>query len=590
MENINYLLKVCKVLNKDDTQADLELIKSRLNNTNQSVIIPLIGEFSSGKTSLINALTDNKCLETASKATTATIFEVRFGQQNIHADILDKNNNIIMTTSNLEELKNEVLKDTKLVRVYDTSTKVPNSIVLVDTPGLSSNEDKHRQTLMSYLPYSDAILLTTDINQQITKSLVEFIKLTKLDNKPLFLIVTKCDTKTKNEIEKVKKYIEKETSIPLENIVCVSAISNQIKELSTLFQHIQENKNNIVKKALTMRVQAIKIELVGYIQELLDNLSSSSTIEESIKKQERHLRRIKENIGKLVNDTENMISESSDKCIANFRHYTYLKLENIYQAPRHDSDKLMRSSINTITTRTLNNYKQDIQQILISTARERQGKENTVPLESLESLDLSTIAFTDFNYNIELCHLGHKYDNIISKGVKVGAAVGVAVATVATAGAGGAAAGAGGAAAGGAAVAVGKITTLINKTMEESQKFNEILTTSNDQLGRELGLDKGIIEEGISWLTDKKWGKPQRRKAINNYISNNLVPDFKTHMEKVRIYLIKNVTSLLQAELENSTKQMRLQLIELHKKRQNEIDAYNQKLNQLKEFKLNLIK
>lgn len=55
MENINYLLKVCKVLNKDDTQADLELIKSRLNNTNQSVIIPLIGEFSSGKTSLINA-------------------------------------------------------------------------------------------------------------------------------------------------------------------------------------------------------------------------------------------------------------------------------------------------------------------------------------------------------------------------------------------------------------------------------------------------------------------------------------------------------------------------------------------------------
>ena len=143
----------------------------------------------------------------ASKPTTATIYEVRFGADHCYAEIYDANTQLVKVEDNIKNLTNSLLQDTNLVRVYDTSTKINKSIVLVDTPGLSSNEPKHKIALTSYLPEADAIFVVTDVNQQITRSLIDFVNSAKLVERPIFLIITKCDTKTKNEVENVRKYI-----------------------------------------------------------------------------------------------------------------------------------------------------------------------------------------------------------------------------------------------------------------------------------------------------------------------------------------------------------------------------------------------
>ena len=67
----------------------------------------------------------------------------------------------------LGELKNDQLSDAQIVTVFDTSTKVPSSTILVDTPGLSSPVVKHRQVLVDFLPSADAILLVVDINPSL---------------------------------------------------------------------------------------------------------------------------------------------------------------------------------------------------------------------------------------------------------------------------------------------------------------------------------------------------------------------------------------------------------------------------------------
>ena len=78
MVNIDYLLDVTRELGLDNMVAELEFYKNRLQSADKDLILPLVGEFSSGKTSLINSLLNNPNLETASRATTASIFEVRF--------------------------------------------------------------------------------------------------------------------------------------------------------------------------------------------------------------------------------------------------------------------------------------------------------------------------------------------------------------------------------------------------------------------------------------------------------------------------------------------------------------------------------
>ena len=95
MSNIDNLLSIAEDLHLEEQAKLLSLFKQRLESPNKEILIPLVGEFSSGKTSFINAILDNKNLETASKATTATIFEIRCGSDSSKQEIVDVDGNLI---------------------------------------------------------------------------------------------------------------------------------------------------------------------------------------------------------------------------------------------------------------------------------------------------------------------------------------------------------------------------------------------------------------------------------------------------------------------------------------------------------------
>lgn len=256
METIDILFEIADYLSFNGIEKELNIIKSRSLQKNANLIIPLVGEFSSGKTTLINVLTDSKKLETATKPTTATIYEVHFGSEKCSAEVLSENGDVQLV-EDLAELKNESLADSFMIKVYDTSKKVPSTTVLVDTPGLSSSDPKHKQTLVNFLPHSDGILLITDVNQQITRSLTDFIETMKLSMKPIYLVITKCDTKSQTDLESAKKYISENCNIPLKQITCVSSKNDDLSELYHLFSEIEKEKSNIIKQADEKRLKDI---------------------------------------------------------------------------------------------------------------------------------------------------------------------------------------------------------------------------------------------------------------------------------------------------------------------------------------------
>jgi hypothetical protein len=241
MELINNLLETAQYLKLENTVYEIEALKARRESDNQLLVLPVVGEFSSGKTTLINALTNSKKLETASKATTSVIYEIYFGNPQEKGEII-YNNGSLEEVEDLGVIKNDQLDNVQFIRIYDTAQKIANSTVIVDTPGLSSNDARHLQALNSYLPNADAILLCIDINQQITNSLIEFIKSAKLTERPIYLVVTKTDSKTQNEVEQAVEYIQKNIELPLDNIVCISALNNQLDDFYKLIGDIQQKK------------------------------------------------------------------------------------------------------------------------------------------------------------------------------------------------------------------------------------------------------------------------------------------------------------------------------------------------------------
>ena len=582
MEHIEFLKEVAQELGQQNILNSLNAIQERASQQNANLLIPLVGEFSSGKTTLLNALTDSKKLETATKPTTATIYEIHFGCNKCEANVVLSDGQVTHF-DDLGELKNDQLSDAQIVTVFDTSTKVPSSTILVDTPGLSSPVVKHRQVLVDFLPSADAILLVVDINQQVTRSLTDFIDMIKLSKRPVYIVLTKSDTKSVSEIEAAKQYIADNCKLPVQQVVVVSAAKDNMSELYALLETIQKSKNEILAKVDGQRIKDLAQILVNRVDEMLTASSSDENLDMEIRHQQLDLDKIKRNINRLIDSMASDISEDGSKISRRFEDSMYEKLGALVAGGSANMDNDALSVINNTASLLLSEYKNNIMGILKSKVQSAQGSDSEIPVESLMSIDLSGVQISGLNYNLDLNSMGHEYDGMIKTGVIAVAAVAAVAATVATAGAAGAAGAAGTAgtagAAGtagtaGAASAAGTVATTVaaskavdivdtatdvgsiiytRKMMKRIAKTEEFAGKAVDKYNKiEKADKKGILSSMVGFATERLLSKPQRVRAVRNYVDGTLAPEFKSQMEN----LSQSVVNMVRGSLQNDASEM----------------------------------
>ena len=389
MNKIEDLRSIAESIGLTSIVEELTLIELRSKQENANIILPLVGEFSSGKTTLINALTDSKGLESATKPTTATIYEVHFGSDSCHAEVIDANGNCI-EVENINDLKNEELADAKVVTVFDTSTRIPASTIIVDTPGLSSPDPQHKQTLVNFLPKADGILLVTDINQQMTRSLTDFIEMIKLSQRPIYLILTKSDTKSEEDIESAKQYISKNCKIPLKQVAVVSATKNSLEELYSLLDSIQRDKKDILRCVDEQRIKNITKLMLKQIEDLMSASSSDKDTDEAVRKCQHELDTIKRQIERLVDSVADDIDEQERTTTRKFEDIIFDKLNTLVTGKSSDFDNEAMTTINNTASLLMNSYKNGIQAAICEKARTQseREKEDGISLESLKSMNL----------------------------------------------------------------------------------------------------------------------------------------------------------------------------------------------------------
>lgn len=597
MDSIKLLRTIAEYLGLDDIVSELEAIDTRSKQENANIILPLVGEFSSGKTTLINALTDSKKLETATKPTTATIYEVHFGCDSCHAKVLDQKGEL-HSVQDVAELKNDILADAKVVTVFDTSNRVPSTTILVDTPGLSSPDQKHKQTLVGFLPKADGIMLVSDINQQITRSLVDFIETMKLSRRPIYLIISKSDTKSRTEIEAVKKYISDNCQIPLKQIAVVSASTGELDELYSLLDSIQKDKKHIIEKVDSQRVKNIIDVLTNHIDELMNASNSDKDLEEAIRRCQYELDKISRNIDRLVDSMSDDIEEEGRILSRKFDDTIFDRLNGLVTGKSNDFDAEAISVINNTATLLLNEYRNSIKTILREKANQQKGSDNEVSLSSLEEFDMSTIQMTGLSYNLDLNSMGHQYDGWIKTGV---IAVAAAATVAAVAASGGTAAGLTAAATVDVADTVsdvasivsnqrtvGRIEKAVHLVSNASDKYNS-LNETNQRIGQQMGSDKGMIDSMVGFVTDKIMSKPQRVRAIRNYIDSSLTPEFKLQLSIVSQSLVISIRNSLQNEASTLIGQKTHSLNQLKSEMKEKKEVFENRMKQLREYKTLLL-
>ena len=562
----NRLIEIANALEMPSLVKSIELLASKNSVSECPLVLPLVGEFSSGKTTLINSLTDSKQLETATKPTTATIYEVHFGAEKCRANIVNTDGSE-ESVGNIGELRNEKLANAKVVEVFDTSKTVPSSIVLVDTPGLSSPDPQHKQTLVEFLPQADGILLVSDINQQITRSITDFIKTMELSQRAIYLILTKCDTKAESELKKVKEYISNNIKIPVEQIFCVSAAKGNLSELSSLFETIQKDKYSILQKVNEQRLRKICSLLQSKIDEILSVSNNDANLDNAIVEQQHNLNKLQRNIDRLIGDVQTELEDISRNISRTFEDRIFDGLDSLAAGKSSDFDSEAVSIVNSTSSLLVNEFKERLQEVLRDKASQRRGSEDAVSLSSLESLDLSDIKITGLQYNLNLNVMGHEYDGLIASGIKV---------------AGTAAAFAVGAYYVGAGGALDAADTVSDIACDGDAVVSKVVSKTTNQP------KSGIIESVVGLITDSSMGKPQRRRAIRNYLDSSLIPTFKNELTRNRENLVRQIKTSLNEEAKSMIDSMSSALEHLRAEKQEAKSKYEERINTLKKYKTEL--
>lgn len=602
---IKELISISEELGFSDISISLQNIFYRMGQKDCPIILPLIGEFSAGKTSLINSLTDSKQLETATKPTTATIYEIHFGSDSAYAEV-KKADGSFEKVEDISSIKNTEVADAEFVKVYDTSSRIPQTTLLIDTPGLSSSDPRHKQALVSILPEADGILLVMDINAQLNRSTIDFIDTISLSNRPIYLILTKCDTKTDEQAINSIKYIEEAHQLPFKKIIKVSANTQNLDEMYQLLDEIQKDKSQILKQVFDQRIKDLKKIMLERITTIIESSKDDSSIQEAINKQKYELHKVTDKINRIFHDVESDIVVCKQTVKKQFEDGVFTKLDSLVVNKSSNFDADAISIINNTSTIAQNNLRSQIKSILSNAVK--QAECTNVILSELSVFDMSEYAVEGISYNLNLNEVGHEYDKKISGGLKIAAAVGAVVATA------GAASGAVGSAVGEAisgatmleavdivtdiADTVSDVQSIVsNKNSVEriegliSQTQGKLDYIDQTEMGvsQRIGADKGIVESLVGFVTDSAFGKPQRRRAIHEYIDMTLLPIFNSELDRIASELLGHIHEIMNCALESGTIEMTQALEGLLQERKRQKEEYQSRISRLKTIQNELI-
>ena len=165
--------------------SEMQILLDRLGDSDFKVAV--VGEFSSGKSTFINAMLKKDILKHESRETTACITylvnvpknsdkdgkcEVTFKDgQTISLDSLEDLREVTTTSSNKHNVSSEI----SCVRIMQHFFDENENFTLIDTPGLNGIADNHRQLTIDEVKNAHACIYLLQL-RSLTKSDVEFIK------------------------------------------------------------------------------------------------------------------------------------------------------------------------------------------------------------------------------------------------------------------------------------------------------------------------------------------------------------------------------------------------------------------------------
>ena len=248
----------------NDLQADSRDLLTRLAEDQFNLMV--VGRFSRGKSTLMNAILGGAHLPTGIVPLTSVITTVRYGSRpQVVLHFRDSGLNREVSLSELAEYITQQGNPGNTRRIAWAEIQLPVEILrrglfFVDTPGLGSPIIENTLTTERFLPQADAFVLVTSFESPLSEEEGRILERVRNTDKKLFVLLNKLDTVTPEERLQARQFVTEQLE---------SLLGREVRELYSISarQALEGKVSGDRKKLDESGLQAFEAELFRFLTE-----------------------------------------------------------------------------------------------------------------------------------------------------------------------------------------------------------------------------------------------------------------------------------------------------------------------------------
>lgn len=204
---VDYLEKLARLLEGASLSRD-ETLKDKVMRT--ELLMPVIGAFSAGKSTLLNNLLGRPVLPVGIAPETELATELRYSAEPYLLAILHDGTEERLPIESIGAINKQSSRYSHLRLFLDSEAlKTIAPLVLVDMPGYGSSLENHNKAIAFYLPRGVHFIVVTSIEDgNITQSMMRGLDEVKTYNSDFTFLLSKCNLRGQEQVDEVQAYID----------------------------------------------------------------------------------------------------------------------------------------------------------------------------------------------------------------------------------------------------------------------------------------------------------------------------------------------------------------------------------------------
>ena len=283
----------------------------------QELIVPVVGGFSSGKSTLINAFLSDPYLPVAITPETSLAAELHYAESAAQErlELVDRAGHVETLSKDRFDVVKEKAGDSKLVRVYlhEHVLRKIEPLILVDMPGFESPLDLHNEAIFTYIEKGVSYIVLTSIEDgTVSRSMVrQLADIRNVNGRDSFqrdvsFYLSKANLRSPGDVEKVKAHIEAQLEEQLDLKASVVPIGEDGgRELKKVLDSIDPNRlfTNIFQPTLR-----------GVFNDIIDTIDVTlSALRKDSKANEASLQELAESKAKIEKKRAQALAEAESR-------------------------------------------------------------------------------------------------------------------------------------------------------------------------------------------------------------------------------------------------------------------------------------